>query len=792
MIQSILLFFVILSCAQGVIGQTFTVNTKAKWEKWIVPKGIVKIENDGRIGLVAMRKNINASLDAPQFLWSSEEQQKKKFPGGVIAESNQAATANLIDGRRDTYWSPDPQDPLEKWKLTLNLGRVVAATRVRLVFGDTLGMKPFEQFAVYISEGANVFPGSDLSRYNLLGRTSLPNRLRIVEYPIVHEEARDTTSAGLPGGTSLNFSQVQYVQIIFTGKTSKAALAEIEVEALGDNIALGTFDRFGKMEAHVQEDLGPRIFDGNAGTNWIPPNVPDTEWNSGPVGGAARKPAGAWFEWDLGATFWVNEIVTFFGREGRFGTTVNAAKPDGYIIQTSDGSPRPGGEVEYPGGRFEYIPLVDVWNRDLPYRYQFSHAVDPPRRVRWIFWRHAHGTGIWGRGQVTFYEMQIYGEGFPAEASLTSSLTDDDLIKATQGKNITGVAWDAEVPSEAKLEILSRTGDTVEVKKQYFNKDGKEISARDYGRLPANLKGDTLVTVSPGLDWSDWSDVYTESGGIFLSPSPRQYAQFQIRLISGQRDVAPTFRSLSIRFTVPFVKEVKGILQPTEAKGVDQPTRYAYGIWPVVEAGNPGFNRILIKSVASLDTTGMVVEGKRGRVDPTSVSLGGDSLIIQFPQVIRDSVTVRFSARVIKNATVVEASVGNSTTPGVWQFVDPIRKGATIIFLPTLSETETLFGNLIIDPPVFTPNGDGVNDQAVVTFILLKVLERKEPRVAIYDLKGGLVKELVRSPGGGYSYLWDGRRESKEFVPPGMYICRISIDAQAGKTVENRTVGVIY
>ena len=112
------------------------------------------------------------------------------------------------------------------------------------------------------------------------------------------------------------------------------------------------------------------------------------------------------------------------------------------------------------------------------------------------------------------------------------------------------------------------------------------------------------------------------------------------------------------------------------------------------------------------------------------------------------------------------------------------------MFLPALPAWTDLIGNLSIRPDSFTPNGDGVNDEITIEFSIFKV--KKPARVTIYDTVGRMVREVPVQPGGGNVYVWDGRDREEETVPPGLYLCRIWVDADAGNRTVHRTIAVSY
>ena len=97
-------------------------------------------------------------------------------------------------------------------------------------------------------------------------------------------------------------------------------------------------------------------------------------------------------------------------------------------------------------------------------------------------------------------------------------------------------------------------------------------------------------------------------------------------------------------------------------------------------------------------------------------------------------------------------------------------------------------------PPVFSPNGDGVNDQLQVSYILLRALSQVPADLIVYDLAGRPVRNLQKSGAlnGPQQVTWDGLDESGATVPPGLYILRLSIETDTGSEDRSLLVGLAY
>jgi len=78
-------------------------------------------------------------------------------------------------------------------------------------------------------------------------------------------------------------------------------------------------------------------------------------------------------------------------------------------------------------------------------------------------------------------------------------------------------------------------------------------------------------------------------------------------------------------------------------------------------------------------------------------------------------------------------------------------------------------------PRVFTPNGDGNNEQVTFEY---ENIDENSIVCWIYDIKGSVVRQLDIVGGGEDKFTWDGKDEGGNIVPSGIYIYQIEVEGQ--------------
>ena len=165
-------------------------------------------------------------------------------------------------------------------------------------------------------------------------------------------------------------------------------------------------------------------------------------------------------------------------------------------------------------------------------------------------------------------------------------------------------------------------------------------------------------------------------------------------------------------------------------------------------------------------------------------------------------VRVGYASPVFRNGTTLAVSVrhteGGRESDKPWQRVEagdatPIVAGNTLsIGLPlgaaVLDQVELL-------PNPFTPNGDGVNDEVQIGFSVFKISADRQVEVSIYTLDGRRVWQTTQMTGSGEeSVPWNGMDQAGVRVPPGLYLCKVALDADSdqGETSSAKLIAVAY
>ena len=778
-VRMALVAVLVLGSSYPLAADQIRYDSARDWRQWNLPLGAVELTPSGAIQLTKIEKGTDAVRDLDEF------------GGGIRNAGSNLSTARLaIDGNPATGWAPDPEaDPDERF-IEINLGRAVSARSVTLVFDAQAA--PFALFDLLLSTGE---PETDFIAAPIEG--SLVYRVK----ERIKENSRHRVTYHIE---EIDEEPIQFIRFEPLLLVPGARLAEVEVETIGDNIALGLLDRGGSVDINInlasndQQPLGKAraLFDGDL----------YERWNAGTASRGLNDIL-AHIVLDLGAVYWVNQARIIGGvvvRSG-FGGGITTRHYVSlrrwgfrfYEFMTSDGSLSPDGTrlwtKHFSGaspGEQTSKGLVDHHFDLLPTRFV---------RIFWKFWdtscfslqRLGEEGGVnkvpgCGAGGATD-EIQIFGEGFPPEVGFRSP-----LIDLGTGKNINSVEWSGDEPPGTHIEIRTRTGNEIIETYAYRDKNGRIVTERKYNKLIPSFKGPIDTTLAAGGDWSAWSRIYSFSGEAFLSPSPRRYLEFDVRMTSDSPAVGASVNYLAVNFTQPLADRVLGEISPQQAlPGV--PTEFTY----YLRSENAiGFDRLAMESAAPVHFVGV---SRNGAALDAQLDTTESGFLVHLPNRVRTDqlLELKFESSVFRQSTRFDVFLQDSRQDeSVRQRVDPgdasdlVESSTNIVSLPI---SRALLANMSLSSKAITPNGDGVNDELTLAVALVNVLVPRPLRLRLYDLAGRPVYDRSEdSRAGPQEIIWDGRDSRGDRVAPGLYVLEVLVEGDAGDEKVQVLISVAY
>ena len=791
------------------------------WPEWGFPPGSLDFGDEG-VRPAFVREQVNAALDASAFTYGDGAR------GGIrSAGTDLGGAANILDGREDTFWEPDLADPLDKWWVEIDLGRLVWAQKVVVKFAVEGQGDPFLQFKVLTANGDPAFLQSESFSYLPAGHSEGLNKSqrvyefelqptrevdpgltgRLIQFLQVVATASDLGQAeqisaarwnSLPeeergdvlyfrresNGVLRPIDQAGYEAIaaewqgpVEYYRRERPRLTQVEVWTVGDNISLGALERGGEIIGYGNLGAEKLTVDGEWGSFW-----------SVEVGFSGNDPTVVFQDphrniyFDLGTWYWVNRAAIVFGDR------YSRAFPN-YGIALSDGSRAPDGSLSYVALTARGLEGGEgTEHRNI----LFQDNVFPLTKARYFRMNY---TLVRGSARPAIREIQLYGRGFLPEVSLTSK----PIELGRAARILSAMHWTATAPLGTQVRVRTRSGNQLSQNIRYFSNTGQEVTEAKYRKLLSFQRGDSTVTIIPGADWSPWSLPYSVSGASITSPSPRRYAMIEATLRSEDPDAAALLRSLRLALDAPLASQILGEIAPNRASQRGQPQTLTLTLRPAFQDGNSGFDQVLVglPPGAEMDLIdGAVGEEQYGRDQLERLPTSPDSLWVRLPAEVmqgQDVVSLRFSGALylVSNAFAVQVGRGQGDDQ-VWQRVDAGR-GLTV-FTPF---TKAVLGEVVASANPFTPNGDGINDVVELVFPVFQVQGAKALILEVYGLDGQSVQRIERAvaiAAGAQRLTWDGRDRTGRLLPPGLYVCRVGVevDAEGEQTKSTKLVASLY
>ncbi len=559
-----------------------------------------------------------------------------------------------------------------------------------------------------------------------------------------------------------------------TGLTTDASvLLPAVVDSTTNAVEILTLKRRGGNISSPQssDDLTGLLTDGNAETFWRVTRE--------------RRPDGTSMLIDLGAILPINRI-RFQGNPDIFLRAYELFVHDGDPAQLREDLP---------------IAFVNQVGANLE---QSESAIDVRIPLQFVrFLRLISRSGQ----EFIIEEVEVFGDGFAPTGSYLSQ-----VIDLGEAANFGQIRLQTRSDPLTNVVLQTRTG-TVPDPKIYYRKtevfegeDRQEEPILPIGTPEAADEYDDLTSSDQGAiidnidEWSPWSAPYEDFFGDLLSPGNRRYVQFRLLFSSEDARQSALVDSFSFDYSLPTLAEelTAEITPATVALGARN--AFDYYIRSTFGTANAGFDRVEIRTpfkatVNSVELDGIPVSFvEEDAQDESRLAIQlTDDRVTESGQLLR----IHFEAMVTVYGTTFFAKVFDSQTGELGQ--DVVAGDATpAAQTDRLSIQGALRQELVLelkaDPPIFSPNGDGVNDQLQVSYILLRALSQVPADLRVYDLAGRPVRHLQKSGAlnGPQHTTWDGLDERGAMVPPGLYILRLSIDTDTGSEDRSLLVGLAY
>ena len=486
---------------------------------------------------------------------------------------------------------------------------------------------------------------------------------------------------------------------------------------------------------------------------------------------------GAELEVDMGAVFVLQRIYL---HRGVLNDDERSLR--GYEFYVNDGD-----SLNFIGDKPVYSLIAQDRSHGLP-ELDLSFS---PTQVRYFKLRSTGERGF------QMGDLEVFGVGVTPFAQYISR-----VIDLGDAANMGPVNVYTSINGEAKTQFSTKTG-YVANDSLYFSQTGipgefEEVSLDDFDRtLDPSYAG---IIRENTRDWSTWSPPYAQLENAEINaPDNRRYFQFQFKLLSGSLLDKAVVDSVVISYTTPAIADsVIAEISPTTAI-LGQENDFTYHLRSVTANDKRGFDTVIIRTPFAARATGLSIDG----IEINDFTWQGEDgrLQVAFPnnRITRSgqAIDVRFTSLMTISGTEFRGEVADSQSDAFPQriiFGNANDDAIDNTLVVSARIDNKLFTGVDFSSDFITPNGDGINDQIALEYILLKATDPVGVKVIIYDLSGREVRRLydARDSSGPNQVAWDGRDDNNTTVCPGLYLIRLEANTDAGDATQMRSVAVVY
>jgi hypothetical protein len=372
-----------------------------------------------------------------------------------------------------------------------------------------------------------------------------------------------------------------------------------------------------------------------------------------------------------------------------------------------------------------------------------------------------------------------------------------------------------EAEVSAVVQIRNGADDTPSV---YYRVDPETraeevVSKEEHAALPKAEQGPIR---NDAAHWSLWSNpIRLEVEGDFsypleFLPGPRQYFQFRA-FFTGSSTQVIALHNLAVTYSSALAQKAVGEVAllsepdppngvPTTPTGVE--TVFTYDVRAQFDAQSTGgFDGIRIEILEEIHDVALAMGDPLTEIVPDTMWTDSTGLVMFFPsyRITRQNnppIRVTFRIALLHYNTTFRGWLldtgGNLDQPILpGNASEEVKTNSLQVF----GSLEAPLRNVSVFPDPITPNGDGQNDAAVISYDLFYLIEEVRVEVRLYDLSGARVREVfsgLLAPGKQHENIWDGKDDGGELLPPGTYTCKVSVHAKAQIFQHITAITVIY
>ena len=431
-------------------------------------------------------------------------------------------------------------------------------------------------------------------------------------------------------------------------------------------------------------------------------------------------------------------------------------------------------------------------------------------------------------------EMEVYGRGFPPQATWESKVVDLGRVVNIGRLHLAASQWrrgDAGLtPAPAApvgTAIQIRTGlDDTPIRYHSYNDIGQlvEVEESRYDRLKQRVWPWDPPAVGwrgPIADdadhWSFWSSPIRTSGQRPRVPRG-QYLQVRVNLQTETLWDFARLDSLAIESLPLLAERVLGEIAVADdlhppgnvaqvAAGVRSEWVYALRA-EFADDAQAGFDAIRVFLPAEGEFLGLKIGESLAPAAPDSVVFESqraqpEGLVVYLAEPISaagaQQLRLNLATTIYGASGHFQAEVFNRAASDLPQTVEGGDASAELgtdqlRVVATGASLGEILADVQVQPAAFTPQGDGINDRAEISYSLFRILAGTAVSVEIYTLSGRRIWGQIRTGqrAGRNRTFWDGRDDRGLMAPPGIYLARIAVHTDQGTFAQVRNLALVY